>query len=75
MSEVQSISTIPNVQPADAQAQANPATLTMSHLGKRYGKRWVVKDVSFAVQQGQVVGLLGPIGQARRPAFIWSSVW
>ncbi len=63
------ISTIPNVQPADAQAQANRATLTMSHLGKRYGKRWVVKDVSFAVQQGQVVGLLGPNGAGKTTSF------
>ncbi|MGO2341115.1 MAG: LPS export ABC transporter ATP-binding protein, partial [Psychrobacter sp.] len=28
--------------------------LTMQNLGKRYGKRWVVKDVSFSVEQGQV---------------------
>ena len=34
------------------------ARLTMQNLGKRYGKRWVVKDVSFSVEQGQVVGLL-----------------
>ena len=39
-----------------SQPQANQ-TLIMQHLAKRYGKRWVVKDVSFSVEQGQVVGL------------------
>ena len=27
-------------------------TLSMRHLGKRYGQRWVVKDVSFDIEQG-----------------------
>lgn len=43
--------------------------LTMRHLGKRYGKRWVVKDVSFSVEQGQVVGLLGPNGAGKTTSF------
>jgi len=53
----------------------NPVTptkdtqLVMQHLGKRYGKRWVVKDVSFSVAQGQVVGLLGPNGAGKTTSF------
>ena len=43
--------------------------LTMQHLAKRYGKRWVVKDVSFSVAQGQVVGLLGPNGAGKTTSF------
>lgn len=43
--------------------------LQMRHLGKRYGKRWVVKDVSFSVEQGQVVGLLGPNGAGKTTSF------
>lgn len=47
----------------------NPEVLSIQHLGKRYGKRWVVKDVSFEVQQGQVVGLLGPNGAGKTTSF------
>ncbi len=43
--------------------------LVMQNLGKRYGKRWVVKDVSFSVEQGQVVGLLGPNGAGKTTSF------
>lgn len=44
-------------------------TLNMRHLGKRYGQRWVVKDVSFEVKQGQVVGILGPNGAGKTTSF------
>lgn len=44
-------------------------TLTMNHLGKRYGKRWVVKDVSFAISTGEVVGILGPNGAGKTTSF------
>ncbi len=44
-------------------------TLTMHHLGKCYGKRWVVKDVSFALSQGEVVGILGPNGAGKTTSF------
>ncbi len=33
-------------------------TLCIQHLAKNYSKRWVVKDVSFEIQSGQIVGLL-----------------
>lgn len=52
----------PNTQPETSR-------LAMQHLGKRYGKRWVVKDVSFSVEQGQVVGLLGPNGAGKTTSF------
>ena len=44
-------------------------TLSMRHLGKRYGQRWVVKDVSFDITQGQVVGILGPNGAGKTTSF------
>ena len=37
---------------------------------KTYGKRSVVKDVSFSVSQGEVVGILGPMAPEKQPAFI-----
>lgn len=49
--------------------EASNTALTMRNLGKRYGKRWVVKDVSFSVEPGQVVGLLGPNGAGKTTSF------
>lgn len=43
--------------------------LFMSHLGKRYHERWVVQDVSFAINQGEVVGILGPNGAGKTTSF------
>lgn len=48
---------------------SQPLTLSMRNMAKRYGKRWVVKDVSFAVSQGEVVGLLGPNGAGKTTSF------
>ena len=44
-------------------------TLTMSGLRKRYKTRTVVKDVSFDVGSGEVVGLLGPNGAGKTTCF------
>ncbi len=44
-------------------------TLTIKHLAKNYNKRWVVKDVSFSMQSGQIVGLLGPNGAGKTTSF------
>ena len=45
------------------------AGLQAHHLQKSYGKRQVVKDVSLAVQTGEVVGLLGPNGAGKTTSF------
>lgn len=45
------------------------ATLKAKHLAKSYNKRAVVKDVSIAVNSGQVVGLLGPNGAGKTTCF------
>lgn len=44
-------------------------TLKIKHLAKVYSKRWVVKDVSFSMQSGQIVGLLGPNGAGKTTSF------
>jgi len=43
--------------------------LAVSNLRKRYRSRTVVKDVSFDVQGGEVVGLLGPNGAGKTTCF------
>ena len=57
------------VNPQEMIPQASDTALTMRNLAKRYGKRWVVKDVSFSVEPGQVVGLLGPNGAGKTTSF------
>ena len=44
-------------------------TLTIKHLAKNYNKRWVVKDVSFSMESGRIVGLLGPNGAGKTTSF------
>jgi lipopolysaccharide export system ATP-binding protein len=48
---------------------AAPVRLEAIHLQKSYGSRKVVKDVSLAVGQGEVVGLLGPNGAGKTTSF------
>lgn len=45
------------------------ARLVVENLAKRYGKREVVKAVSFTVEAGSVVGLLGPNGAGKTTCF------
>lgn len=39
------------------------------NLAKSFGKRQVVKDVSFAINQGEIVGILGPNGAGKTTCF------
>ncbi|MGC9163881.1 MAG: LPS export ABC transporter ATP-binding protein [Thiomonas sp.] len=52
-----------------ASASAACPQLDVQHLQKRYGGRQVVRDVSFAVRCGEVVGLLGPNGAGKTTSF------
>ena len=49
--------------------QATRPELSVQNLQKHYGKRIVVKDVSFNVHSGEVVGLLGPNGAGKTTSF------
>ena len=43
--------------------------LEIDHLRKVYGKREVVKDISFSMRGGQIIGLLGPNGAGKTTTF------
>jgi lipopolysaccharide export system ATP-binding protein len=45
------------------------STLAAYNLRKKYKSRVVVKDVSFDVHGGEVVGLLGPNGAGKTTCF------
>ncbi len=59
---------------ADALRATDPPSpsavrLEARHLQKSYGNRMVVKDISLAVGEGEVVGLLGPNGAGKTTSF------
>ena len=43
--------------------------LSAEHLGKRYRRRPILRDVSLRVQRGEAVGLLGPNGAGKTTCF------
>ena len=62
----ESVSADPYGTQAPAEAQG---LLAVYNLGKSYGGRAVVEDVSLAVRRGEAVGLLGPNGAGKTTVF------
>jgi ABC-type multidrug transport system ATPase subunit len=50
--------------PAEAHAPAEPAVV-VQQLGRRFGTRWILHDVSFAVQSGEAFGVAGANGSGK----------
>ncbi|MBI1274761.1 LPS export ABC transporter ATP-binding protein [bacterium] len=48
---------------------AGRSGLCVYNIGKRYGTRPVVRDISLEVQRGEAVGLLGPNGAGKTTSF------
>lgn len=44
-------------------------------LNKHFGNFHAVKDVSFDIQAGHLIGLLGPSGGGKLPFFAFWRVW
>jgi ABC-2 type transport system ATP-binding protein len=40
-------------------------TIEVSQLGKKYGSKQAIEDISFSVQSGEVMGLLGVNGAGK----------
>ncbi len=57
------------LSPAPGAALEGQGILGAFNLGKSYGLRQVVKDVSLHVRQGEAVGLLGPNGAGKTTVF------
>src|ERR1700726_919380 len=49
--------------------EGRESSLAVYNLGKRYGARAVVQDVSLYVRRGEAVGLLGPNGAGKTTVF------
>ena len=58
---------MPDIRIPSENSPISPAgeLLRVVGLGRYYGQRQVVRDISFSVQRGQVLGLLGPNGAGK----------
>lgn len=45
--------------------QQYDSVLSVQHLKKRIGRKWIIKDVTFDVKPGEIFGFLGPNGAGK----------
>lgn len=55
--------------PGPPTPRGEPTVLEVDSLYKRFGKKQVVRDVSFSMHEGEVVGFLGPNGAGKTTVF------
>ena len=63
------VTTLLNRPESDAEPDAGATGLAVISIGKTYGERTVLRDVSLSVRRGEVVGLLGPNGAGKTTCF------
>jgi ABC-2 type transport system ATP-binding protein len=51
--------------PSPAATRPDTVALHAATLGRRFGDRWAVRDISLDVHRGEVLGLLGPNGAGK----------
>jgi ABC-2 type transport system ATP-binding protein len=48
------------------EARANePPVAVLQNVGKRYGKRWAIRGISFMLRPGEIIGFIGPNGAGK----------
>src|SRR4051812_29139938 len=50
-------------------AKNGPRALTIEAISKRFGKFWALRDVSFSIRPGEILGLIGPNGSGKTTLF------
>lgn len=48
----------------------NKSIIATEHLSKRYGAFEALRDISLAVPQGSIYGLIGDNGAGKQPYFV-----
>ncbi|MGA9116744.1 MAG: ABC transporter ATP-binding protein [Bacteroidota bacterium] len=59
------IHSIVRAHPSASALMPEDIILRTSNLGKRYGRRWAVRDLDIAVRRGEIFGFLGPNGAGK----------